>query len=560
MVRKFPRFRRAATCLAALGFIQAAPSAASAATADQLERVRLLGGLGLPAGSADLAAIEAALSLPPGGRWSAAFLDAAVPAWRSAGRSAEVRAASERDASGPWHQVAERFNRLGAGSGPGDPAVPALATFDLPRYRQAVGMLAGQVSLPWPGHSERKARFTNRLMGHPRNQLGEVADYLAAYYRRLGLAVEQQEFDYQGRAYRNVIATIPGSSPEQVVLADHFDVAPTADYAAAALKQATAYELSRAQIRRFKSAHRTGWPVPGADDNASATAALMEAAHVLVKGPKPAKTIRLLHLNGEEFPGDSYGAKQFVARALARKEPIAAVVVLDMIGVNRARNRKFQIAPGQGARSLRLADHAARAATRTARGYKPIVRLFDDHRSYLYNTDGQVFSAAGYPVILLNEHLNYHEDLERLGYHDEFDRTELMDWSYARAVASTGIAAAVMAAAEPPSAADVAAEGGPLQAPERRVSHFQIELRYSPLYDSVLAKEKGLGRPLADAELEALIRQDLALGGDPAHHDSSVAQRLTTWFPQPGWAPMDFAAIAGELRYLRARHRLGTTP
>lgn len=544
----------------ALALSCAAPVPVQAASPEQAGRVALQSELGPGLSLRERQALEVGLSLPAGAWLSPEFIGAALPAWREILAQAKRRAASERDPAGPWHRAAAHLKSLQVATAKPSPPVPGLRRFDIARYRSAVGMLAGQQSRPWPGKPGRTARFTNRLMGHPDNELGAVADYLADYYRGLGLAVEHHQFKYEGRAYRNVIATIPGESREQVVLADHFDVAPTADYGLAAFGEAGSYGLSRSQIDRIRATHRTGWPVPGADDNASATAALLEAAHMLASGPRPGKTIRLLHLNGEEFPGDSLGAKEFVARSLARKDPIVAVVVLDMIGVNRNKDRVFQIAPGQGDLSIRLADHAARAASRVASGYKPVVRLFDDHGSYLYNTDAQVFSTAGYPVILLNEHLNYHKDLERLGYHDEFDRTELMDWPYARAIASTGIAAALMAAADMAIGPGVASRLAAMQVPERRVSHFQIELRYSPLFEAVESREKALGRSLTDAELGALIRADLAVGGDPAHHDSSMARRLTSWFPQAGWAPMDFGAIAGEIRYLQARDRYFSSP
>jgi hypothetical protein len=435
----------------------------------------------------------------------------------------------------------------------GGAQVPRHVPFDRARYRATAAALAGQGSVPWPGRKGKKARFSARLMGYPHNDLGEVCDFLVATYRAMGLAVERQPFSYRGRTYSNVVATLPGRSPERIVLADHFDVAPTADYDEQALGQANGYGLSDAQIKAIRATHRTGTPVPGADDNASGTAAVLEAAHALAKGSRPTKTIQFLHLDGEEFPGDSYGAKQFVARALARKDPIVGVLVLDMIGVNRQRDRVFQIAPGPGRLSIALADHAARAATKVAAGYRPVVRLFDDHRSYLYNTDGQVFSAAGFPVLLFNEHLNYHEDLERLGYHDEFDRIELMDWDYAAAIARTAIATAAMGAHDPPRRRLVVESQGELQRPERRVGHFQIELRYSPLYEAVLAAEKTSGRQLTDAELGDLVRRDLAVKGDPSQHDSSVALRLTTWFLPAGWVPMGIEAITSQLRYLRAR-------
>ena len=55
-----------------------------------------------------------------------------------------------------------------------------------------------------------------------------------------------------------------------------------------------------------------------------------------------------------------------------------------------------------------------------------------DPRSTLYNTDGQVFSDAGVPVVLFME--NY--DINRSGYHDTHDTMENIDLDYGAAVAA----------------------------------------------------------------------------------------------------------------------------
>ncbi|MBM3268212.1 MAG: M28 family peptidase [Candidatus Sericytochromatia bacterium] len=534
--------RASSRAAAALAVALSLGAPAQAATAGDFDRMRLLGRLPADVPMADLRAIDTVLALPVGARVSPAFAAAAAPDWRRLKIAVAARARAERDPAGAWRRVHARFQAFG--NGPAAAAAPVVP-FDLARYRKQVTALSQD--------------FKARLMGFPDHDLAGVCDYLEAHYRKLGLRVERQTFRYAGRQYQNVIATLPGRSAEKILLVDHFDVAPTADYEPAALSQAPGYGLTPDQIQEIRAGHRTGAPVPGADDNASGTAALLESAQALVAagfkgGKRPDAAIQFVHLNGEEFPGDSYGAKRFVARALARRERVASVIVLDMIAVNRQKDRVFQLAPGPGKRSAALADLAAAAAGHVAPGYTPAMRLLADHRSYLYNTDAQVFAAAGYPVLLLNEHLNYHEDLDRLGYHDEFDRVELIDWEYAGAIARTGLATALLAAGR--SRAPEPGETNVLRSPAQRASLFQIEVRYSPLYEAVLARERAVGRPLRDAELDALIRRDLAVRGDPAQHDSSVALRLTTWFRPPGWRPMGIAEIRGEIRYQRLRDRV----
>ena len=70
------------------------------------------------------------------------------------------------------------------------------------------------------------------------------------------------------------------------------------------------------------------------------------------------------------------------------------------------------------------------------------VRPPDDPRSTLYNTDGQIFSDAGVPVVLFME--NY--DINRDGYHDTHDTMDNIDLDYGAAVAAIAIETVARAA------------------------------------------------------------------------------------------------------------------
>jgi hypothetical protein len=61
----------------------------------------------------------------------------------------------------------------------------------------------------------------------------------------------------------------------------------------------------------------------------------------------------------------------------------------------------------------------------------------------LYNTDGQIFSDIGVPVILFME--NY--DLSRAGYHDSKDTMENIDLDFGAAVAAVAIETVAQVAA-----------------------------------------------------------------------------------------------------------------
>ncbi|HVP90974.1 MAG TPA: M28 family peptidase [Terriglobales bacterium] len=286
-----------------------------------------------------------------------------------------------------------------------------------------------------------------------------------------------------GRAHeRDLLVVIPGRDRrEAVVLADHYD---------------TAYMEDEYEKDRGGSGARIA--AAGADDNHSATATLLRAAPVfleLAKAGRLERDVWLLHLTGEEFPADCMGARHF-CRALVegtlRLETgngapvdlsgtrVAGVFVMDMIAHNLDREKDvFQISPGAGASALELARHAHdanriwnaraeewnRSPERRGRGrgkrsadgrtipqvalhprLRGEVRTAGNPLSSLYNTDGQVFSDIGVPVVLFME--NY--DIDRTGYHDTKDTLEMIDLDYGAAVAAIAIEAAARAAAGPP--------------------------------------------------------------------------------------------------------------
>ncbi len=285
-----------------------------------------------------------------------------------------------------------------------------------------------------------------------------------------------------GRTYeRDIVTVIPGRDRKRaVILADHYDTAYMAD----------CFEEQSGSGARVAAA--------GADDNHSATACLMLAAPILLDLSRQGKLgcdVWLVHLTGEEFPSDCLGARALTQRLvegtlklrlpggrerdLSRVE-VRGLYVMDMIAHNNDRDRDvFQMSPGTGAPSLWLARQAQTAAAiwnasvpvwnqrplrrGQGRGKRSMtggdipevaahptllgeVRTPADPHSTLYNTDGQIFSDAGVPVVLFME--NY--DINREGYHDTHDTMANIDLDYGSAVAAIAIESAARAATEKP--------------------------------------------------------------------------------------------------------------
>lgn len=298
-------------------------------------------------------------------------------------------------------------------------------------YRQDLLALDGEEEAVFP-LSGRRVRFAAKSGADPDNQLALLIEYLEERYRVLGIETRRHEFLWRGRPQANLIAVIPGALPSglnrPVLMGDHIDTAFCEDE----------YERTG---RRLSA--------PGADDNVSATAALLRAASIL-KDSKPLHDIWLVHFTGEEFPPDDLGARDFLARLMKDKQDITGLVLMDLIGWRAGQNDIFQVNPGDSRPSLRIAAEVFDSARALKSRFRPKLRPRFDSRSYLYNTDGLLFSDAGYPVILLNEHMNRLENLNRVGYHHTTDTSRKIDWGYVTAVVKTAIETTARLSRTPP--------------------------------------------------------------------------------------------------------------
>jgi hypothetical protein len=338
---------------------------------------------------------------------------------------------------------------------------------------------------------------------HHHRDLEALGDYLLAHYRRTitrcGMAGKalvgdlpfrwRTDFEFpwsdgwrnnqeDKTEERNLLVVIPGRDRRRaVIMADHYD---------------TAFMEDRYDKAKGGSGARLA--AAGADDNHSATAALMFGAPVfleLSRAGRLACDVWLVHLTGEEFPSDCMGARRLAQRLVERslkvrvagrrpvdlsKVRVQGVYVLDMVAHNRDHDLDvFQISPGTSGESMELAYRAHLAnmiwnarvpawngrpprrgkgrGRRSADGaaipeiaahphLHGEIRPPANPRSSLYNTDGQIFSDAGIPVVLFME--NY--DINRVGYHDTHDTMANIDLDYGAGVAAIAIESVARAA------------------------------------------------------------------------------------------------------------------
>ncbi|MDO8804146.1 MAG: M28 family peptidase [Elusimicrobiota bacterium] len=140
------------------------------------------------------------------------------------------------------------------------------------------------------------------LYNNNRARLRKAEDYLTARLKAAGCRVEYQEYSAGGVKVKNIICvkaglTAPG---EIIVIGAHYDT--------------------------FNN--------PGADDNASGMAGVLELAEYAA-AKKYGRTIKFIAFANEEppfFRSDGMGSAVYAKAAAGRKEDIKAALVLEMIG------------------------------------------------------------------------------------------------------------------------------------------------------------------------------------------------------------------------------------
>ena len=130
-----------------------------------------------------------------------------------------------------------------------------------------------------------------------------AAAYIDSALKSLGYQVVSQEFNADGRVYRNLEATLRGTTRAQevVVLGAHYDTAERA---------------------------------PGADDNASGVAGVLELARVFARLPQT-RTVRFVFFPNEEPPSfatKDMGSRHYAQAARARHDQIVAMLSIESIG------------------------------------------------------------------------------------------------------------------------------------------------------------------------------------------------------------------------------------
>lgn len=228
-----------------------------------------------------------------------------------------------------------------------NPAVAALqADLSAGQWFNWIELLSGEKPVEINGDSYTiTTRYTESLFnGDPDARAFEfVHDQLAlwGYEDQSTLFVEDYlPFGYETETpWKNLIAVIPGTDPDlaqqEILLTAHLDSITAAVPEGAA---------------------------PGADDNATGVATLLEAARVL-KDQSFKRTIKFVFFSGEER--GLHGSRAYAAAHAAELADIVGVINLDMFGYDADNDRCFELHVG----TLPASDQLGGCLTDTIKAY-----------------------------------------------------------------------------------------------------------------------------------------------------------------------------------------------
>jgi hypothetical protein len=316
-------------------------------------------------------------------------------------------------------------------------------------------------------------RNTLSTQDSPTRGIGAARDYLLEEFRRISretggrLRVEAQSFEQQpGRFPRvarptritNVVATLPGTQAQS---------------------ESRVYVVSGHYDSMCSSPTDAECDAPGANDDASGTAAVVELARVMAKRRFDA-TIVFMAVAGEEQ--GLVGATYFAEQARRENRDIEAMITNDIVGNtlggNGVRDRRTLRVFAEGVPSNESEaeaatrrsvggenDSAARQLARfigeTARAYMPGFRVQMVYRRdrYLRGGDHIPFLEQGYPAVRFSEpnedYAHQHQNVRTEGGKVYGDLPEFVDYEYVAQVTRVNLSALAEMALAPARPKDV---------------------------------------------------------------------------------------------------------
>lgn len=260
--------------------------------------------------------------------------------------------------------------------------------------------------------------------------LNQAADYIKAELSKLGGRVSEQPFTVDGRQYRNIIARFGPAEGERVVVGAHYDVCDD---------------------------------TPGADDNASAVAGLLETARLLqARAPQLRQPVELVAYPNEEppyFATEDMGSFVHAKSLHEARVPVRAMLCYEMIGYfsdepgsqhfpNEALAALF---PHTGNFIVLVGRSGEEAFTQQVQKLMQGEAKLDVQRINLPDSlalarlsDHRNYWHFGYPALMINDT----SFLRNPNYHQLSDTIETLDFSRMAEVVNGAVAAVVALAGQ----------------------------------------------------------------------------------------------------------------
>ncbi|MEW6556304.1 MAG: M20/M25/M40 family metallo-hydrolase [Elusimicrobiota bacterium] len=240
--------------------------------------------------------------------------------------------------------------------------------------------------------------------------LETAADYIFAEFKKYGYEPYNQFYTIEKgdlvkrKRYRNVIAEKKGNS-EIIVIGAHYDSVLGS---------------------------------PGADDNASAVAGLLEIARLL-KNINTKRTIQFVAFTNEEPPffyTENMGSRVFAREARKNNEKIVAMITLEMIGYYTDKKQKYPLFlglfyPDKGNYIGIVSDiFSYRIAIKIKRYFKqhsafPVQMLIAPRTFSAINlSDNSSFWIYGYKAVMITDTAYFRNP----NYHSEYDLPETLNY------------------------------------------------------------------------------------------------------------------------------------
>ncbi len=254
-------------------------------------------------------------------------------------------------------------------------------------------------------------------------RLQQAERYLRDQFSEAGLAVTMHDFEAMGGIYHNVIGAVSPASGQDgkeppMILAAHYDTVPGS---------------------------------PGADDNASALAVLLEVAH-RIGSHQLRRPIRFIAFCLEEE--GLLGSQAYTAYLAATRQSLYGAVVLECVGYARDEEGSQEIPPGVPIAVPTIGNFLAvignqnsaaltAALSQTMNRHVPIVPLIVPGNGELLpdtrRSDHTAFWEQGFPAVMLTDTANFRNP----HYHRPTDTIDTLNLDFMSAVAD-GVTAVVL--------------------------------------------------------------------------------------------------------------------